>query len=141
MRAKIRLLYAEDDPRDVDLTTKHFALEASEFEIEIARTGEKCLELLQTNVYDILLLDYRLPDMDGLDVLRKAVRAGFLLPVVVITGAGDEDIVVKSLRSGASDYVIKTGDYLSSLPRVLRGVVEELKINRRIKAMPERRTI
>src|SRR3989304_9617105 len=111
MNGKIRLLHVEDNPGDADLTKRHFAREAPEFEIDISPTGEKCFELLQKNKYDVLLLDYRLPDMDGLDILRNLIRKGFLLPVVMVTGVGDEDVAVKALRSGACDYVPKSATY------------------------------
>jgi DNA-binding NtrC family response regulator len=125
MNDKIRLLYAEDNPQDADLTRTHFAQEAPDFEIEIVSTGEKCLERLKEQNYDVLLLDYSLPDIDGIDVLRQTIRMGFSLPVVMITGVGEDELVVKALRSGACDYIPKTPGYLSSLPAVLKGIVAD----------------
>jgi len=67
----------------------------------------------------------RLPDMEGLEVLKALVHAGAQVPVVLVTGVGDEELVVKALRLGAVDYVPKVGDYLGTLPALLRGVMEE----------------
>jgi PAS domain S-box-containing protein len=124
-KSQIRLLYAEDNPQDADLTRAHFASTAPDFEIEIVDSGEKCLEAARRNAHDVILLDYRLPDMDGTDVLRELVRAGNLMPVVMVTGTGEEELVVKALRLGASDYVPKTGDYLANFPEILRTIVSE----------------
>ena len=127
MNNKIRVLYAEDDPRDADLTQTHFQLEAPDFEIEIVDTGQECLERIGQNGYDVLLLDYHLPDMDGTDVLRTLLRQEFTLPVVMVTGVGDEELVVKALRLGASDYVPKRSNYLTTLPEILRNIADEYR--------------
>jgi DNA-binding NtrC family response regulator len=127
MNDKIRVLYAEDNPRDVDLTQTHVQSEAPDFELEIVDTGQKCLKRIGQNEYDVLLLDYRLPDMDCTDVLKILLQQGFTLPVVMVTGAGDEELVVKALRLGASDYVPKRSHYLTTLPKILRNITDEYR--------------
>ena len=125
MNPRIRLLYAEDNPQDADLTRSWFADYAPEFEIEVAATGQQCLERLGGAAFDLLLLDYRLPDMLGLEVLRALNEVGSPMPVVMITGEGDEELVLKALRLGAANYSAKSSRYLESLPRLLHGVLEE----------------
>ncbi len=125
MNPRIRLLYAEDNPHDADLTRSWFADYAPEFEIEVAATGQQCLERLREAAFDLLLLDYRLTDMLGLEVLRALNEAGSPMPVVMITGEGDEELVLKALRLGAANYTAKSSRYLESLPRLLHGVLEE----------------
>ena len=61
----LRVLYAEDNSFDADLTRAHFDAHAPEFELDVVRTGEECLARLQSRQYDVLLLDNHLPDMDG----------------------------------------------------------------------------
>lgn len=120
----INLLYTEDNPQDADLTIVHFKAAATDFKIEIVGTGADCLQRLSEQSFDILLLDNRLPDMDGLDVLSTLRENHHTLPVVMVTGMGDEEIVAKSLRAGAADYVSKTeSDYLVKLPKLLRQVL------------------
>ena len=128
MNATLRILYAEDNPLDADLTRTHFSDHAPEFAIEVVETGQGCLERLAKNHYDLLLLDHHLPDMEGLDVLKTMVHAGALVPVVLVTGAGDESLVVKALRLGAASYVPKLGNYLEPLPDLLRQVIEEHRL-------------
>src|SRR5450830_115068 len=125
MTPTTRILYAEDNPQDADRARSHLQLLAPEFEIEIADTGQGCLDQLRETEFDLLLLDHRLPDMDGLDVLKTLVHAGLQFPVVMVTGEGDEDLVVKALRLGAANYVPKQGSYLETLPDLLRSVMEE----------------
>jgi signal transduction histidine kinase len=121
-------LYAEDNDQDADLTRSHFAEYAPDFDIRIVTTGEACLDRLRTSAPDVLLVDYHLPDMDGLDVLRSVVRSGVDVPVVLVTGVGDETLVVRALRLGASNYVPKLGNYLGTLPDLLRTVVEKQRL-------------
>jgi signal transduction histidine kinase len=128
MSPALRILYAEDNTLDAELTRSHFAEHVPDFEIEVVETGHQCLARLHRADCDLLLLDHRLPDMDGMDVLKTLVRAGMRLPVVLVTGVGDENLVVRALRLGAASYVPKQGDYLKSLPDLLRGVIEEHRL-------------
>jgi len=139
----IRVLYVEDNPQDADLTRSLFAGHAPEFEIEIVGTGRECLERLRETGFDLLLLDHHLPDMDGLDVMKALSDADSQVPVVLVTGVGDEELVVKALRLGAANYVAKHGGYLETLLNQVRGVVEEHRQSRsqRIPIAASRRRI
>jgi PAS domain S-box-containing protein len=123
--APVRLLYAEDATHDVDLTRTYFRINAPDFEIELAQTGRQCLSLLQQKRYDVLLLDNHLPDMDGVDVLKELGARGMAVPVVMVTGIGDEELAVQVLQLGAVDYVPKDGNYIERLPAVLRRAVDD----------------
>ncbi|MFI3136373.1 MAG: response regulator, partial [Methylococcaceae bacterium] len=120
-----RLLYAEDNAQDAELTLTHFAEYAPEIEIEIISTGQGCMERLGEASFDLLLLDYRLPDMNGLEVMKGLAQTGLSVPVVLITGAGDEQLVGKALRLGAVSYVTKGNHYLETLPEQLCVVLED----------------
>lgn len=123
MVEKIRILYAEDNALDADLTRVHFELEAPDFHLDIVDNGAACLRQLTAQPYAALLLDNHLPDTDGLDLLLVLRAAGHLLPVVMVTGVGDDETVARALRAGASDYVPKAGDYLQSVPALLRALI------------------
>ena len=132
---KIRVLYAEDNPTDADQTQYHFAENTTDFEIEIVITGQECLTRLQHNNVDLLLLDQRLPDMDGLELLKNLVHRGLNVPVVFVTGMGDDELVVRALRLGAANYVPKTIDYLETLPDLLRDVLNDHSRNKNLKLL------
>ncbi len=72
-----------------------------------ASDGLEALRLLTTQRYDVVLLDLRLPGLDGLQVLSRIRAAGDAVPVLVLTARGSEDDVVAGLEAGADDYVIK----------------------------------
>jgi PAS domain S-box-containing protein len=91
-------------------------------------SGQACLDWLTATTCDLLLLDYHLPDMEGLDVLRTLVRTQVAIPVVLVTGLGDEELVVKALHLGAANYVPKVGNYLATLPKLLHSVLKEHQV-------------
>jgi signal transduction histidine kinase len=127
MNQILRVLYAEDDRADADLTQAHLAVNAPGIELEIVDTGQGCLSRLAERTYDVLLLDNHLPDMDGIDVLKQMALRHLSVPVVMVTGTGDEALVVQVLRLGASDYVPKRGSYLETLSAVLRQAASGLR--------------
>jgi signal transduction histidine kinase len=140
---RIRVLYAEDNPNDVDMTRAEFAPLEAEFDLEFVCTGWECRERLQNREFDVLLLDNHLPDVDGADLLRELAHEGLQQPVIMVTGLGDEELVIRTLRFGASDYIAKHGDYLAQLPAVLRAVVADHR-NKRTRGFsltPRRRRI
>jgi signal transduction histidine kinase len=119
----LRVLYADDNVADVDLTRAHLAWHAPDIALEVVDTGRGCLARLEEGAHDVLLLDNHLPDMEGVDILKEVTKRGMSLPVVMVTGVGDESLVVQVLRLGASDYVPKHGAYWETLPSVLRHAV------------------
>ncbi len=130
MDDRVRVLYAEDNPTDADLTKAHFALHAPDIAIDLVDTGRECLSRLERGRYDVVLLDHHLPDMDGIDVLQE-LSGKHELPVVMVTGVGDESLVVQVLRLGAHDYVSKNGNYLETLPAVLKSAVADYRVQRK----------
>lgn len=109
----MRVLLAEDDDGVADALTEalyeHGHLPAR------VRRGEEVL--VRHRQADLLLLDLGLPDLDGLEVLRK-LRAVSGLPVVVLTARGDERSVVRGLRLGADDYLVKPVRLAELLARI-----------------------
>lgn len=121
----LRVLYAEHHGLDVDLTRRHCAEHAPYIAFDEVHTASEVLDRLpstpeQSMRYDVLLLDYRLPDDTALDLL-KTIRTQRRLdvPVVVVTGQGDEEVAAQTLRLGASAYLVKHPHYLVQLPSVL----------------------
>jgi two-component system CheB/CheR fusion protein len=131
MTPALRVLYAEDNEQDADLTRSHFSAHAPDFEVEIVTTGRACLDRISETTTDVVLLDHHLPDIEGLEVLRTLVRTGVPVPVVLVTGTGDEELAVKALHLGASNYVPKLGRYLETLPDLLRAVIERHRLGLR----------
>jgi signal transduction histidine kinase len=97
--------------------------------VDEAATGEQALVLLADHRFDIVLLDLRLPDRQGLALLdeMKSAVGDALPPVVVMTGATDVEQAVQAMRRGASDYVVKDvqGRYQAQMPAVIQRALRE----------------
>ncbi|WP_051360105.1 response regulator [Adhaeribacter aquaticus] len=108
MSENIRLLIIDDD--EVDRITIQRSLRKVDFPatIDMAERGEEGLAMLLENSYNCILVDYRLPDTDGVELLKKIRAQGIDIPVLIVTSQGDERIAAEALRSGASDYLSKS---------------------------------
>ncbi len=124
----MRVLYVEDSDSDADLACRYMARYAPDIELEVAASlavARRCLEVAREGIpYDLLLADLYLPDGSGLELLRDVRQESLKLPVVLLTGQGDEHAAIAALKGGAQDYIIKRGDYLEHLPTLLRDVVQ-----------------
>lgn len=120
----IKVIYAEDNPLDVDLTTQVFKDLKDKFEFEFVMTGKELIEKIKEESFDIILLDNHLPDIEGVDLIQKITNLNIKTPIVIITGLGDEELVLKAIRFGAVDYISKTGNYLEKLPDYLERIYE-----------------
>ncbi|MEV0677599.1 response regulator transcription factor [Actinosynnema sp. NPDC050436] len=114
----MRVLLVEDDDGVADALVE--ALEANGHRPQRVVRGADAL--LRHRDFDMLLLDLKLPDTDGLEVLRK-IRKIAHTPVVVLTASGDERSIVRGLRLGADDYLVKPvrlGELLARMDAVAR---------------------
>jgi len=121
------LLHIDDSPEDRFACRRALAAHAPNWDILEAETGEAGLALLETTQPNCVLLDYHLPDMDGLEVLATLGERVRETPVILATGQGDEAVAVKALKAGARDYLTKDarGLWLQLLPGVLERTVSD----------------
>jgi len=82
------------------------------------RTGEQALERLAAERFDIVLLDIRLPGVDGLEVLRRLRKRGDTVPVIMVTARDEEIDKVLGLESGADDYIVKPFGFRELVSRI-----------------------
>jgi signal transduction histidine kinase len=135
----LRVLYAEDNPQDADLTRVYFAEHAPEIALQVVDTGRGCLDRLEADAFDVLLLDNLLPDMDGVGVLQEIAARHLSIPTVLVTAVGDEQLVVHVLRLGACDYIAKHGNYLARLPAIVRSALDDYRRRRADSSAADRR--
>jgi PAS domain S-box-containing protein len=113
----LRLFIVEDDD-DVALLIRK-ALERAGHQVTSCRTAADALIVLSQDNFDLVLLDQRLPDMAGLDLLRTLGREGISVPVLMVTAYGDEQLATEVLRAGGLDYIVKDTalTFLTDLPK------------------------
>jgi DNA-binding response OmpR family regulator len=110
-----RILIAEDDPRIAELLET--GLQKKGYSTFVAEDGEKAQGLSLTDRFDLLILDMGLPKRDGFQVLQDLRSRGNTLPVLVLTGRSERDVVM-CLRAGADDYMRKPFRFDELLARV-----------------------
>ncbi|OBT13079.1 sigma-54-dependent Fis family transcriptional regulator [Vibrio sp. UCD-FRSSP16_10] len=101
----LKLLMVEDTLSVATLYKTYLA--TLDLQIHIVDTGEAALEYLEQHAIDLMLLDLRLPDMTGMDVLKKVRTQAPKLPVIFMTAHGSIEVAVKAMRAGAHDFLIK----------------------------------
>jgi DNA-binding NtrC family response regulator len=80
-------------------------------EVVVAMSGQEAINLMRTDRdgFDVIVLDYLMPDLNGLDVLRWMHEAGVETPAFILTAAGSESVAVEAMKLGAYDYCRKEG--------------------------------
>ena len=112
MEDKIGILIIDDSQADRYLLSKDVKTRFANVEITEAESAEEAFELAEKSQFDIILLDYYLRTKDGLELLEQFHARKIEIPIIVITGRGDERIAVEAIKRGAKDYLNK--DLLTS---------------------------
>jgi two-component system cell cycle response regulator len=138
--APISVLVAEDHPATGMLLKK--LLTKAGYDVTTARNGREALDRFRSNFFPIVLIDWMMPEMDGLELceaIRKLSSQGYVY-VIFLTGKNSKDDVVEALETGADDYVtkpfdrsellarIRTGQRIVTLERSLKEAYEEIKL-------------
>ena len=120
----MRILIIEDD--EIVASSVELFLRSEGFRTHVETMGEEALEVAKLYEYDAILMDLNLPDMSGVDVLRKLRMGKVATPVLVLSGAADMDTKLKCLGAGADDYLCKPVNHAELAAR-LRAVVRRAK--------------
>jgi diguanylate cyclase (GGDEF)-like protein len=134
--ATYRILFVDDSPEDRELYQRLLTQGGEdEYCLVQADTGEAGLRLLRQDSFDCVLLDYQLPDRDGLELLAEWTQANMpLTAIVMITGQGNEAVAVEAFKQGAQDYLIKSRLTAEKLRQVVRTAIEKVTLLRKIEA-------
>ena len=125
-----KIFIVEDDVFYGEMLRHYLALNPDN-EVHLFKTGEECLK----NLYRapaMISLDYSLPDMSGLDVMRQIKKEHTDIPVVIVSGQEDISTAVALLREGAYDYFVKDDDVKERLWNVLKKIRENVQLRSEI---------
>jgi diguanylate cyclase (GGDEF)-like protein/PAS domain S-box-containing protein len=135
-KAQARVLCIEDDNGTARLIQRR--LTRAGFEVDIARTGAAGLARYADRPYDAVALDFDLPDANGLDLLRHLRDSSETSPeIVFVTGAGNEEVAVAAMQSGARHYLVKdsAGRYLELLPTAIDRALKQRNLEHQSREM------
>jgi diguanylate cyclase (GGDEF)-like protein len=105
----IKILIVDDSSEDQETYTRHLKNGGNGFDHRIfaSETGQEGIQLCKDENPDCILLDYLLPDMDGLEFLSLLKEKGYPGAIIMLTGQGSEKVAVEAMKSGAQDYLVK----------------------------------
>ena len=132
----ISVLYVDDEPGLVALL-RHYLQETGEFEVVTAGSGTEALALLERFRVDVVVSDYQMPGMNGIELLRECRRRFGDLPFILFTGRGREEIVIEAIEHGVDFYLQKGGDaaaQFADLAHKCRQVVRRRRAEEELRA-------
>ena len=104
--ALLKVLLVEDDEDDY-VIIRDLLSEMERFELEWVTDYDDALGAMEHEEHDVCLLDYRLGERSGLELLREALRRGCKVPIILLTGQGDREVDLLAMQAGAADYLVK----------------------------------
>ncbi len=132
MKTPLNVLIIDDEVAFSNLLS--LDLQSSDhYVVKTANTGELGISMMQSDKFDVLLLDYHIGSMTGLQVLQWMNDQRMDLPVIMLTAAGTEEIAVNAMKLGAYDYARKERLELTHLPILINGVYERYLFRQELK--------
>ena len=130
-----KILIIEDEDAIRRVLIKIIKNESSSYEVEDAENGLEGFEMIEATDYDLVLCDIKMPKMDGVEVLEKALALKPEIPFIMISGHGELETAVQTMRLGAFDYISKPPD-LNRLLNAIRNALDKKQLvveNKRLK--------
>jgi DNA-binding NtrC family response regulator len=136
---KTRILLIEDDPVDRMAFERLAGTEAFPYEYATARSIAEARGLLKSEGFNCVIADYQLGDGSAFDILELNLE----IPVIITTGAGNEQIAVQAMKAGAYDYLIKDHErnYLKVLQVTVEGALKQKKAEERVKIQSQQEAV
>lgn len=130
----IHLLFADDDPSYMAVAQHLLAkFQGKKFNIIWKKDGLEAIRELESNPsIDLLLIDYYLPEMNGLEVTRAVREKKIDVPIIFLTSSRDFRLAIEAMKYGIEDYVVKEEAVDSVLPRTILNIMERVNLKRKI---------
>lgn len=122
-----KILIIEDEAAIRRVLTKILSEESSTYQVEEAEDGVQALEKIKNTDYDLVLCDIKMPKMDGVELLEEVKKIKPEIPMVMISGHGDMETAIQTMRLGAFDYISKPPD-LNRLLNTVRNALDKKQL-------------
>lgn len=120
----MRILIAGTSSSYLEISKRMLQFHYSHCEVDFAHSGQECINKSARDSYDLVLLDYDLGEINGLEVIESLRARGLQTPLVILIDEGEDEVALQSLDRGASDYILKVRGYLTALPITIRNILE-----------------
>lgn len=132
----IKLLIVDDEPSLLEQAEAFLSKEEERLEIKTCTSAKKALNILENEKVHVIISDYQMPEMNGLEFLETLREEGNDIPFIIFTGRGREDVAMDALNLGADRYLQKGADPKSQYKILLDAIIQEVK-NWRVQKMHE----
>jgi signal transduction histidine kinase len=138
MSKKLNMVIIEDEEPHFKLMERAIVKNFPHASVSYFKDASACLEKLDEITPDIIITDYLLPGMNGIEFLKTLKLKNNQIPVIMITGQGDETIAAYSIKLGAWDYIVKSADFFVLLPSVVEQVLREWSLKESLRKSERR---
>lgn len=121
MKPNFQILLIEDNLDHAELIIRSLP----KFRVVQVKEKKSCWSILKKKHFDLILMDYYAEDKTLLSFVRDLKKVYPYLPLIIITGHGDEQIAAKSIKAGADEYIVKTRKSLQSLPKIISKSIQK----------------
>ena len=128
---KLKMMLVDDEERY--LTTTQKLLERKGVEVWVSPSGKEALEILKRQIIHVVVLDVKMPGMDGNETLRAIKAAYPLVEVIMLTGHATVDSAIDGLKSGAFDYLMKPADIDEVLEKAMSAFEKRQRLEEKIR--------
>ena len=133
MSAELNILIVDDNPDDREAYVRALKkMNGATYHYQEATDGRSALDAIKQKQFDCVLLDYSLPGMNGLDALREIKMLDNLLPVILLTGQGNESVAADAIKKGAHDYLSKSAVNPERLHYTIQSATSQGRLRRDI---------
>ncbi|WP_287125763.1 response regulator [Desulfobacter sp.] len=109
IKIPVKILIVDDEKDFVEMFSLRLTRQGEK--VSTAYSGQESLDLLEKTAIDVVILDIRMPGMDGIETLKKIKAAHPLVEVILLTGHGSTETAVEGMKEGAFDYLMKPADF------------------------------
>ncbi|MFA5903185.1 MAG: response regulator [Desulfobacula sp.] len=128
---KMKMMLVDDEERYLQTTSK--LIEKKGYEVLTARSGEEALEKLKTHTVHVMILDMKMPGMDGNETLKAAKSLYPLVEIILLTGHATVDSAIDGLKNGAFDFLMKPADIDQILEKSLDAFEKRQRVEEKIR--------
>jgi len=134
----LTLAIIEDEDAHFNLMKRAIVKDLPNTAVYHFQEPKSCLESLPEIAPAVIITDYLMPGMNGIEFIKVLNQQAVYIPVIMITGQGDEGIAASAMKLGAKDYLVKSGNFFALLPSVIEKVVSEKKISDSLREAEEK---